>query len=468
MYKWHRRFGILVLIPTILWTVSGMMHPFMSNWFKTELPNTFYQEEKIEMNENSLELKEILLRNKITGFKNVRIVNYQSKNYFQVKKIDNSIRYFNTLDGEELVDGERLYAESIARFITGDQKNKISSIELLTDFTPHYKYVNRLLPVWKVSFERDDHMDIYVETAQSKFATFNDDKRKTFIWIFSNFHNWEFMNLFKSASTQIFVMLLFLGIIFFSAISGIVIYCFHWKFFKKPKSGNKIGFLRKYHRILGVSFSLITFLFAFSGGYHLIQKLTPDDRMTFLNEPIFKSSEIPEKIRKLTKNETNFAFVKLDDRALLQTQSFDFKTKSLSYAYYDLKSGDQLKDGNEKYCTFLAKNCIAKKGEKMDVDKMEMVTDFTNEYGFVNKRLPVMAFHLKNKDKSSYYIDPLTGHLAAYVQNGARLEGLSFAFLHKFHFLDFLGKNARDGILVFFAMSLFIISILGLILFLKK
>jgi hypothetical protein len=104
----------------------------------------------------------------------------------------------------------------------------------------------------------------------------------------------------------------------------------------------------------------------------------------------------------------------------------------------------------------------------MDVDKMEMVTDFTNEYGFVNKRLPVMAFHLKNKDKSSYYIDPLTGHLAAYVQNGARLEGLSFAFLHKFHFLDFLGKNARDGLLVFFAMSLFIISILGLILFLKK
>ena len=97
-----------------------------------------------------------------------------------------------------------------------------------------------------------------------------------------------------------------------------------------------------------------------------------------------------------------------------------------------------------------------------------MVTYFTNEYGFVNKRLPVMAFHLKNEKKSSYYIDPSARHLAAYIQNSARLEGLSFAFLHKFHFLDAMGKNARDGILVFFALSILIVSILGLVVFLKK
>ena len=468
MYKWHRRFGVLVLIPTILWTFSGIMHPFMSHWFKTELPNNFYQEEKLETGGKTLELKEVLERNNIDHFKNVRIVNYQAENYFQVKLKDNSIRYFDCKKGGELIDGEKKYAESIARFMTGDTKNKISSIELITDFTPQYKYVNRLLPVWKVSFERADHMDIYVETAHSKFATFNDDKRKAFIWIFSNFHNWEFMQVFKSTGTHVFVMLLFLGILFFSAISGIVIYCLHWKFFKKPESGNKIGVLRRYHRILGVSFSLITFLFAFSGGYHLLQKLTPDDRMTFLHEPVFSTTEIPETLRKLTENETNFAFVRLEDKILMQTQSFDFKTKSLSFAYFDLESGEEVTEGNEKYCEFLAKKCILKKGEKLTIEKVEMVTDFTNEYGFVNKRLPVMAFHLKNEKKSSYYIDPSAGHLAAYIQNSARLEGLSFAFLHKFHFLDAMGKNARDGILVFFALSILIVSILGLVVFLKK
>ena len=59
MYKWHRIVGLIVLIPTILWTFSGMMHPFMSHWFKTEIPNDFYQEEKLEVAKNSIQLKTV-------------------------------------------------------------------------------------------------------------------------------------------------------------------------------------------------------------------------------------------------------------------------------------------------------------------------------------------------------------------------------------------------------------------------
>ena len=223
MYKWHRIVGLIVLIPTILWTFSGMMHPFMSHWFKTEIPNDFYQEEKLEVAKNSIQLKTLLEQNKIYKFKNVRLVNYQSRNYFQVKFVDNSIHYFDTENGKELINGEKKYAENIARYMLDDQKSKVSSIELINNFTPQYKYVNRLLPVWKVSFERDDQMDIYVETAHSKFATFNDDKRKVFIWIFSNFHNWAFLDVFKNNTLHVFVMIFFIGVIFFSAISGIVI-----------------------------------------------------------------------------------------------------------------------------------------------------------------------------------------------------------------------------------------------------
>ena len=79
-----------------------------------------------------------------------------------------------------------------------------------------------------------------------------------------------------------------------------------------------------------------------------------------------------------------------------------------------------------------------------------------------------MAYHLNNEKNSSYYIDPSTGHLAAYIKNADRYEGLSFAFLHKFHFLDGFGKNVRDGILVFFALCILLVSIMGLILFIKK
>lgn len=468
MYKWHRIVGLIVLIPTILWTFSGMMHPFMSHWFKTEIPNDFYQEEKLEVAKNSIQLKTLLEQNKIYKFKNVRLVNYQSRNYFQVKFVDNSIHYFDTKNGKELINGEKKYAESIARYMLDDQESKVSSIELINNFTPQYKYVNRLLPVWKVSFERDDHMDIYVETAHSKFATFNDDKRKVFIWIFSNFHNWAFLDVFKNNTLHVFVMIFFIGVIFFSAISGIVIYCFHWKFFKKPEAGDKLGLLRRCHRIMGITFSLISFLFAFSGGYHLLQKLTPDDRMSFLNEPVFKTNELPDKLKSLNKNELNFSFVKMKDTSLFLTQSFDFNSKSIIYNYYDLKTNKQIDNGNEKYCNYLVENFSNKKGEKLVSNKKEWITDFTNEYGFVNKRLPVMAFHLQNEKSSSYYIDPFTGHLAAYIQKSNRLEGFSFAFLHKFHFLDSYGKNFRDGILVFLAFSIFVVSLLGVLIFLKK
>ena len=139
----------------------------------------------------------------------------------------------------------------------------------------------------------------------------------------------------------------------------------------------------------------------------------------------------------------------MKDTSLFLTQSFDFNSKSIIYNYYDLKTNKQIDNGNEKYCNYLVENFSNKKGEKLVSNKKEWITDFTNEYGFVNKRLPVMAFHLQNEKSSSYYIDPSTGHLAAYIQKSNRLEGLSFAFLHKFHFLDSYGKNfgTYNGIL---------------------
>jgi uncharacterized iron-regulated membrane protein len=33
-YKWHRVLGLIGLVPVIFWTLSGLSHPFMSNWFR--------------------------------------------------------------------------------------------------------------------------------------------------------------------------------------------------------------------------------------------------------------------------------------------------------------------------------------------------------------------------------------------------------------------------------------------------
>jgi hypothetical protein len=468
IYKWHKTVGVFVVIPTILWTLSGIMHPFMSHWFKTQLPEKFYIEKTIYPTKQSLGIKTILEKNKIESFKNIRFVNLKGKHFYQIKLKNNVLKYYSSKDGNELENGDKIYAQQIARQMLGDQKSNIKSITQIPSYTNEYKSVNRLLPVWKVSFDRSDKMDIYVETAHSKFSTFNDQKRKVFIWIFSNFHNWEFLSLL-SEPIQYFVMLICLAVIFFTALSGTIIYGFFWKVFKKPISQEKVGALRKYHRSLGVAFSFITFLFAFSGGYHITRKFEPDNRLSFLNEPVFKTNELPLHLNQLNKNEIQMSMVKIDKLTSIQTQTFDFVTKEITFNYFKLNDTLKIENGNEKYCFSLLSDFTRNNNEKISATiNKEWVTDFTNEYGFVNKRLPVMAYHLNNEKNSSYYIDPSTGHLAAYIKNADRYEGLSFAFLHKFHFLDGFGKNVRDGILVFFALCILLVSIMGLILFIKK
>ena len=99
------------------------------------------------------------------------------------------MNYFDTKIGEKLEIGDKIYAEYMARELSSDKKSKIKNITLITSFGEHYPYVNRLLPVWKVTFERLDGLNIYVETAQTRMATFNTHTRETFITIFDIFHN---------------------------------------------------------------------------------------------------------------------------------------------------------------------------------------------------------------------------------------------------------------------------------------
>ena len=116
------------------------------------------------------------------------------------------------------------------------KKALLSKLIYVTEFTSQYKYVNRYLPVYKTTFNRPDGMEVYVETASSKLATYNPKSRQAFIWFFDTFHNWAFIDWISNNSIRIVVMILFLSIIFFSAISGIVIYGLFWKQFKKTDS----------------------------------------------------------------------------------------------------------------------------------------------------------------------------------------------------------------------------------------
>ena len=158
MYKWHRTLGIITLIPVIFWTLSGIMHPFMTHYFKPEIAHEKLEIKPIDNSKIKLSLQEVLKRNEIELFKNFRIINFENQTYYQIKTVRNEYLYFNTQTAKKLQNGDQKYAEYLARYFIDDKKSNISNIEFVTEFTSQYKYINRYLPVYKITFDRDDVM----------------------------------------------------------------------------------------------------------------------------------------------------------------------------------------------------------------------------------------------------------------------------------------------------------------------
>lgn len=457
-YRIHKAISVIVFIPVVMWVLSGVMHPLMSHWFSPKIAKRFLIPEPIDSTQVKLTLKECLDKNDISCFDNSRFISFQGKGYYQVFVTEDSVKYINTHTGKIDPQTDIHYAKHLARIFLGDSTSIIKETTKVVSYTTQYKSINRLLPVWRVVFDRPDGMELYVETNSSRLGTFNDSKRRGFIWVFNIFHNWGFIP--GPDAIKLTVILLFSGIIFFTGFTGLLYYLFNWKSFRTIKVKNPVAQKRKQHRVYGIVFSLFVFMFSFSGFYHALSKLGGDDRRNFYDRNMIETSNIQEDVSTYFNkgNLINYSLAQLEGewyyRLMLKGKRFP------SIKYVSVKNGTSIENGDIKYATHLATTFAKRKQD--EVKETILITRFKGEYGFVNKRLPVLKVQFKGKGDEAYYIETLTGKLAAQVKNGDRAEGYSFALLHKFHFLDGLGKNMRDIIIVFCVFSILFVSILGM------
>ena len=507
IYKWHRFFAYITFIPVILWCLSGIMHPFMAHFFKPEIKNEFIEPKVIDFAKVKVSLQDVLKKEKIATFKNFRFIEMNSNWYYQVKLIDNSLVYFNTLDGKKLQKGDENYAHYLAQFFLDDYQSKISKTEYLTQFDHQYKYVNRYLPVYKVTFDRGDNMQVYVETASSKLATFNPLSRQVFIWFFDTFHNWSFLDAIASNEIRIIIMSILLGFIILSALSGIFIYGFFWKVFKKIQvtPENKI---RIRHRKLGLWFSILSIGFAFSGAFHLTKKWNPKPIQDMVYQPVLNASKIKVNPTEIAVDTTKFQNVSLiqfqdslyyrcelesDPKPYAETNAKETKWKKKTapiadVVYVNAVSNSIAEDLDSKYGEFLAhyfdglssgvsscceggayaesKICSIAKARLLET---KVLTDFdSREYGFVNKRLPVIKLAYDTPEKTTYFVETATSRIASVIGKSDRVEGYSFAILHKFLWMDWAGKPVRDLVMTLAAFMLFVTTFIGLKLLINK
>ncbi|MBO9617548.1 MAG: hypothetical protein J7539_00820 [Niabella sp.] len=133
--------------------------------------------------------------------------------------------------------------------------------------------------------------------------------------------------------------------------------------------------------------------------------------------------------------------------------------------YVDAESGALLPGGDSLYARYLAQ--LLNQNKTAAITAVSLVIKFTDEYGFINKRLPVWKIQYNTKDHERLYIDTKAGVLATKVNDGDIAEGYSFALLHKHHFMDWAGKGARDSSTMIAAGLQVLLVAVGMLLYIR-
>ena len=514
IYQWHKYLSLVIAIPVLLWAASGFMHPIMTT-IKPEVSQQTYIAPAIDSSQLKISIADALSINKYAKINTIRIIQINGTHFYQVKLPGVAkLQYISTKDGKQLKNGDELYARYLAKyFLLGNPKYEVSqhSVPSLAEreependccinaenvvmnqnngvpvrnivfqekFDSEYKSINSLLTFYRVGFEREDNIRIYVETAQDRFGLAFDNSRSIFDTLFQIFHNMSWLN--SLGNIRLVVEMAIMSLAFITTLMGVYIF-----FTSKSKivSDKPITGMRRNHRYTSIIASFFTLLFTFSGAFHAFQKFKPDTRDNFFVENKFLASELNlnwSKLQLAIQNDfsiVNISAIKINGQNYWQiyqrnTDDSAFSKKrgnmggdSLNPIYVNTEDYSILKDGEKLYARYLASSFIT--DSVSNPVEVKQITKFAGEYGFVNKRLPVWKLGYGTNYNERFYVETSTGKLSVRIDDREVFEGLSFSFLHKHHFMDFAGKSWRDFSTMLWAAMQIAMIVVGLILWNK-
>jgi hypothetical protein len=492
IYLWHRRLSLVIALPVFLWAFSGFMHPLMTN-IKPNIGSPFLQPKPIAIEKVKIGLDQILQQHDIKYFHRFRFISIDTSWFYQIQTTPESKPlYYSATTGKGLVNGDELYAQYLAGLFLGgrsknntrhqtiedasqeqtdcceaatscitslSKNNPVKSVQYIRSFNEEYKEINRLIPVYNIAFQRKDGIRIYVETTSDRMAYAVDDLRAGFDRLFMILHNWAWLDAL--GDIKYILMALILSCAILSTLMGLYI-MYITKAVKNDE--NKLLQSRYRHRKVSLLAFTFTLFFTFSGAFHAIEKINTEKKSGFITPQHIVTDDTSPDINaiKKTVNDTitNISAVKINDTLFWQV----FSGSSIKYIHasdYSL-----LKDGDEQYAAYLSRQFSLNSDKS--IIKKEKIVKFGGEYGFVNKRLPVWKISYNLNDNERYYIETSSGYMAAYIQDKDLWEGLSFAYLHKHHFMDWGGKILRDLSTMFWAFVQIALIVTGIILYIRR
>lgn len=476
LYHWHQRIGLFMSIAVIAWALSGLAHPIISRLN----PKPAAPPPVEVLNTQQLgDFSALIEQQNIQTIEQLRLFQWQGEAVYRIAS-ERGVAYFSAQTLQPLDLGDFDYAEYLARHFLGDKEAALGNLQLINEFNKEYLYINRYLPVVRVDFAREDEPRLYIDATQGRLATI-DNKRKVFTGkFFRALHSWTWI---ESLTLRRSLMSVFLVLGFATALFGLVVYIKSWRMgiFKKNLSAHQHHpRTRRLHRSLGAVVALFAMAFCASGLLHLwlTDKTDAAQKQITLAIPAQGLTLPTHAIAQALQNTAiaDIQLAQIDNTIYWRVKKQPGKSahaaehehhhhgaavpaQTDAVIYVNARTGAVLDKGWEKHAQSLALTFSELTGDQ--VARIELVETFGGEYGFVNKRLPVHGVHFDLPGNPVFYIETASNTLASQVNNTKRVEGFSFAYLHKWHFADALGKDLRDILTSVTALLIMLVILLG-------
>jgi hypothetical protein len=483
--RWHHILLWPAFFALFLFVLSGFTHILMS-WTGPQAaqampPRTQFSAAHIS------QIPVVLQRHSIHQAAIVKLIPSARGPVLQVTLDEKSPRrYFEIDRGDEIIDGDQAQALWLAQHYAGNTALAVTKIEFLTAFDASYAWVNRLLPVYRITLDDVAHTTLTVHTETGALAEINNDWKRSLQSIFQQLHTFKWLEDFAGA--RLVLMLLLLSSLLAMIIAGAnLLYAIPAR--KIPKSS------RRWHRRLAHFIWLPLFGFVASGIYHLLySELATETRGLRLLAPLTLTQVSPLTNAALPAQALNAINVlQLQDQLLLRASlapavkapastaqqgtaatdehaahaqrnaRFDGINHEQAALYFNAQTGAAADITDEQVAQTLAAQFM--QTDLSRITHSEKITRFGPGYDFRNKRLPVWRVDFNNAEKGSLFIDVASGVLVDSANNSSRAESYSFSFLHKWNFLTPLtGREWRDGLMVFTLTLALLLAALGILL----
>ncbi|WNO08653.1 PepSY domain-containing protein [Teredinibacter sp. KSP-S5-2] len=457
--QWHNKLKWFAGACLFIWALSGALHPLMT-WTGPKAVK-FYPPKFGLSVEQATNIKQPLQDALATFPKSVVVKVLASENgaVIQATQSKYAARNYFSFDGNVMPKNfDVQHAAWLASYYTGHPQTDIGEIQFITEFSNEYPPVNRLLPVYRVSFPEQGNLVAFVYTETNALAGLTNGVKTKIQTVFRALHTWSWLDVWGFGRVLL-VGLFMLSLIAMCVMGMALILAIPHRKIKDTK--------RRWHRIIAYVLWLPLLGWSASGFYHLLKAEYADNvsgiRLSHLaelkrfgsfpnenyfseyaNQPLNSISLVPG-----AESQTllRLSYANQDKGQVSRVEKYQGRPSESGSRYLDFYSGNPVATSDKEQVQWLANGYTGYTSEQ--IEHVQIVTRFGPEYDFRNKRLPVWMVQYGDEFGTRVFVDPVTGVLVDQSRNVDRMESWSFSVLHKWNFLNGItGRQWRDILIV--------------------